>query len=306
MEEDFMQIEELKTFLTLCELKNFTHTAVQLSMSQPTVSLHIKNLEQEFQTTLFQRSSKRLSITPSGEILLERAKQILQIFENVKQQIAEHHETVQGELKIGASYTIGEYILPMILSEVKKKYPHLTLQITIGNTREIVESLKFLQIDVGLIEGTTNEKDLLVTPFMEDELVIVCAQSHPLTNEELVTIPQLQNQDWIIREVGSGTGEYLQHVLNQHAVKVKSLTRISSTQGIKECVINNLGISLLSKNTIRRELQLGVLKELKLDRKPFIRTFSIINSPIIKNRQTVQAFLEQIEKVRNIRANELV
>lgn len=294
-----MQIEELKTFLTVCELKNFTHAAVQLSMSQPTVSLHIKNLEQEFQTTLFQRSSKRLSITPSGEILLERAKQMIQIFENAKQQIAEHHKTVQGELKIGASYTIGEYILPMILSEFKKNYPHLTLQITIGNTREIVESLKFLQVDIGLIEGTTNEKDLIVTPFMEDELVIVSSQSHSLTQKENVTISQLQNQDWIIREVGSGTGEFLQHVLNQNALKVKSLTRISSTQGIKECIINNLGISLLSKNTIRRELQLGVLKEIKLDQKPFTRTFSIINSPIIKNRQTVQAFLDQIEFIQN-------
>ena len=293
-----MQIEELKTFLTLCEVKNFTHTAERLSMSQPTVSLHIKNLEQEFQTTLFQRSSKRLSITPSGEILYERAKQIIQILENAKLQIAAHHDTIQGELKIGASYTIGEYILPMILAELKKHYPHLSLQITIGNTKEIVENVKLFQVDVGLIEGTTYEKDLRITPFMEDELVIVCSSTHPLALQKNIAIGQLQNEDWIIREVGSGTGEYLQHVFNQHALKVRSLTRISSTQGIKESIIHNLGISLLSKNTIRRELQLGVLHEVQLETEPFIRTFSIVNSPIIENRQNVQVFLEQITAVR--------
>jgi len=289
-----MQIEELWTFLTVCELKNFTHTAEKLSMSQPTVSLHIKNLEQEFQTTLLQRSSKKLSITPTGELLYERAKQMLQIFESAKQQIAAHHHTIQGELKIGASYTIGEYILPMILAGLKKHHPHLSLQITIGNTKEIVEHVKLLQVDVGLIEGTTNEKDLRVTPFMEDELVIVSSKMHPLAGQQRITISQLQNEEWIIREVGSGTGEYLQHVFNQHGLKVRSLTTISSTQGIKESVIHNLGIALLSKNTIQRELQLGVLHAFELETKPFIRTFSIVNSPIMEHRQNLQAFLKEI------------
>lgn len=289
-----MQIDELKTFLTLCEIKNFTHTAEKLSMSQPTVSLHIKNLEQEFQTMLFQRSSKKLSITPTGELLYERAKQMMQIFENAKQQIAAHHHTIQGELKIGASYTIGEYILPKILASFKEHHPHLSLQIIIGNTKEIVEHVKLLQVDVGLIEGTTNEKDIHVTPFMEDELVIVCSKLHPLAKHKQITVSQLQNEDWIIRETGSGTGEYLHHVFNQHGLKVRSLTTISSTQGIKESVIHNLGIALLSRNTIQRELQLGVLHEFKLETKPFIRTFSIVNSPIMAHRQNLQAFLEEI------------
>lgn len=289
-----MQIEELKTFLTVCELKNFTHTAEKLSMSQPTVSLHIKNLEHEFQTTLFQRSSKKLSITPTGEILYERAKQMMQIFENAKQQIAAHHHTIQGELKIGASYTIGEYVLPIILASLKERHPHLSLQILIGNTKEIVEHVKLLQVDVGLIEGTTSEKDLHVTPFMEDELVVVCSKKHPLAQHKRVAMSKLQNEDWIIREVGSGTGEYLQHVFNQHGLKVRSLTTISSTQGIKESVVHNLGIALLSKNTIQRELQLGVLHVLQLETEPFIRTFSIVTSPIMAHRQNLQAFLEEI------------
>lgn len=293
-----MNIEELKTFITVCELKNFTHTAEKLCMSQPTVSLHIKNLEHQFQTTLFHRSSKKLSITPTGEMLYKRAKQIIETVENTKQQIAGHHHTIQGELKIGASYTIGEYILPLILAHLKEHHPNLSLQISIGNTKEIVDHIKLLQLDVGLIEGTTKEKDLNITPFMEDELVIVCSKKHPFVQKTQVTISDLQNEDWVIREAGSGTGEYLQHVFNQYSIKVKSLTTISSIQGIKESVIHNIGLSLLSKNTISRELQLGVLHEVKVKADPFVRTFSIVTSSIIEDRKNVQVLLQQIDKLK--------
>lgn len=289
-----MNFEELATFLTLCEVKNFTQTAEKLSMSQPTVSLHIKNLENEFQTKLFHRSSKKQSITPTGEILYERAKQIMQIYERTKQQIAAHHHTIQGELKIGASYTIGEYILPMILAQLKKQHSNLTLQIHIGNTKEIVNYVKLLQVDIGLIEGTTNDKELRVTPFMEDELFIVCSPTHRLARMKSVSISDLQNEEWIIRETGSGTGEYLHHVLNQHGLKVRSLTTISSTQGIKESVIHNLGISLLSKNTIKRELQLDILHKIPLQNEQFIRTFSSVYSPIMEERLNVQALLNEL------------
>ena len=131
-----MNHEALKTFVTLAEVKNFTKTAELLLISQPSVSLHIKNLEQEFQTQLFLRSPKFLKITPTGEILYERAKQIMTIYEQTKQDILEHHNMIKGELKIGASFTIGEYILPSLLMDLQKDYPDLELQVLIGNTRK--------------------------------------------------------------------------------------------------------------------------------------------------------------------------
>ena len=113
-----MHYDTLKTFITLVEVKNFTKTAEILRMSQPSVSLHIKNLETEFNTTLFRRSPKSLKITPTGEILYERAKQMITIYEQTRQDILEHHNSIKGELKIGASFTIGEYILPSLLLEL--------------------------------------------------------------------------------------------------------------------------------------------------------------------------------------------
>lgn len=158
-----MYYDALKTFVTLAEVKNFTKTAEILLMSQPSVSMHIKNLEKEFQTKLFERSPKFLKITPTGEILYDRAKQMIAIYEQTKQDILDHHHSIKGELKIGASFTIGEYILPSLLFDLQADYPELELQAVIGNTEEIVQSVRRYKVDIGLIEGQTNEKIFLST-----------------------------------------------------------------------------------------------------------------------------------------------
>ena len=291
-----MNNEALKTFVTLAEVKNFTKTAELLLMSQPSVSLHIKNLEKEFQTQLFLRSPKFLKITPTGEILYDRAKQIITIYEQTKQDILEHHNIIKGELKIGASFTIGEYILPSLLIDLQKDYPDLELQVIIGNTEEIVQSVRLFQVDIGLIEGQTNEKDLSVHPFLQDELFIISSNDHKLANKNDVTISDLQNQSWITRESGSGTGEYLNHVIRSNGLKVKSLLTISSNQGIKETVINGMGLSLLSRSVIARDVLHKNLSIIKLKDHSFNRTLSYVYSPIMKDKKNVKIFINALNK----------
>lgn len=289
-----MNLEELNTFIKLCEVKNFTKTAEILLMSQPTVSLHIKNLEREFQTQLFQRSSKQLNITPTGELLLEKAKQMLQIYEQTKQAILEHQHTLTGELKIGASFTIGESILPSLLADLRNEYPELELNVIIGNTVEIVQYVKLFQVDIGLIEGKTDEKELLIHPFMKDELVIIAAKNNKLLKSNYVTIADLQNQSWISRENGSGTRENLNHFLRANGLRTKSMLTISSNQGIKETVIQGLGLSLLSKSVIKRDLKLGAIGVVKLKNQPLFRTLSYIYSPIMQDKRNVQIFIQAL------------
>lgn len=291
-----MNYEELKTFIKLCEVKNFTKTAERLNMSQPTVSLHIKNLESEFQTQLFHRIRKQLSLTPTGEILLERAKQMTQLYDQAKQHILDHHEKIQGELKIGATFTIGEYILPAFLSELKSQYPTLNLQITIGNTEEIVHAVKLLQVDIGLIEGSTTEKELTIQPFMKDELVLISHAKHILAQKDSLQIDDLQDQSWVMRESGSGTGDYLRHFLQTNGLRVHSSLHMSSSQSIKEAVIHDLGLSLLSLHTIKRELQLNILKRLTIDYPPFIRTLSYIYAPTTQMSGNINIFIEALKK----------
>ncbi|WP_141432724.1 LysR family transcriptional regulator [Bacillus sp. 03113] len=291
-----MYYDALKTFVTLVEVKNFTKTAEILLLSQPSVSLHIKNLEKEFQTKLFLRSPKFLKITPTGEILYDRAKQMITIYEQTRQDILEHHNSIKGELKIGASFTIGEYLLPSLLIDLQNDYPELELQVVIGNTDEIVQAVRLYQVDIGLIEGQTNEKELSVHSFMQDELFIVSSNHHQLALKDEVTIDDLQNQTWITREIGSGTREYLNHVIRTNGLKVKSFLTISSNQGIKETLINGMGLSLLSHSVIKRDLQQGNLSIIKLKNQSFNRMLSYVYSPIMQNNKNVKTFINSLNK----------
>ncbi|SDL84110.1 LysR family transcriptional regulator [Sediminibacillus halophilus] len=291
-----MQYDALQTFLTAAETKNFTKTAELLHISQPSVSLHIKNLEKEFETELFVRSPKQFHITPTGEMLYYRGKQIIQIYEQTKQEILAHHHAVQGELRIGASFTIGEYILPAVLVDLQKHYPNLQLKITIGNTEEIIGSVRELNVDAGLIEGQTSDQDLIVEPFTEDQLFIVAASSHHLNSLGKVTIDDLQNQIWITREEGSGTRAYLEHVLRSLGIKVKAQHSISSSQGIKEFITEGIGISLLSESVIQRDVIQKDLSIIELKDHSFKRTLSCIYSPIMLQKQNVQTFRAELMK----------
>ncbi|WP_391205852.1 LysR family transcriptional regulator [Psychrobacillus sp. L4] len=286
-----MNYDALKTFVTLAEVKNFTKTATLLHISQPSVSVHIKNLEAEFQTELFIRSPKLLKITPSGEILYERAKQMLSMYEQTQKDILEHQHEIRGKLIIGASFTIGEYILPSLIIELHSLHPSLELEVFIGNTEDIVQSVRLFKVDIGLIEGQTNDKELQVEPFMEDELFIVSSSHHPLALKKSLTINDLQNQKWFMREEGSGTREYLKHVIRSNGLKAESIVTINSNQGIKEMVtLSKEGLSLLSIHTIYKEVKQQDLAILHLNQLAFKRTFSCICAPIMETKRHVLAF----------------
>lgn len=291
-----MQYDALKTFITLVEVNNFTKASEILHISQPSVSLHIKNLEQEFQTTLFIRSPKSVQITPTGEILYKRAKQMMAIAEAAKEDILTYHHEIQGTLVIGASFTIGEYILPPIIASLQQQYPQLELQVIIGNTKEIIQYTKLLQVDIGLIEGQAHDYELIIKPFMQDELFIVSASDHSLTKESTITVADLQQQNWVAREEGSGTRYYLDHLFRANGLQVGSLLTISSNQGVKESVIQGLGLSLLSASVIDRELKNGDIKILPLKEQHFIRTFSYLCSPTMKNKRNVDILIEALLK----------
>ncbi|MGG4264947.1 LysR family transcriptional regulator [Peribacillus simplex] len=302
-----MYYDALKTFVTLVEVKNFTKTAEILLMSQPSVSLHIKKLEEEFQTKLFLRSPKFLKVTLTGEILYDRAKQMITIYEQTREDIQEHDKSIKGELKIGASFTIGEYILPSLLIDLQKDYPELELQVVIGNTEEIVQAVRLYKVDIGLIEGQTNEKELSVHPFMQDELFVVSSNDHELANKDEVAITDLHDQAWVTREVGSGTREYLNHVIRTNGLKIKSILTISSNQGIKETLIKNgVGLALLSQSVIERDVKNKILSIIQLKKESFNRTLSYVYSPIMEDKKNVKTFITELKKKWPMKAKPIV
>jgi LysR family transcriptional regulator, transcriptional activator of the cysJI operon len=288
--------DALRTFIAVVEEQNFTKAGEKLRLSQPSVSLHIKNLEAEFQTKLFDRSPKHLQITPSGQLLYDRAKQIMELYEKTKEDILEYQHQMKGTLKIGASFTIGEYVLPTLMAQFRSLYPHVDFEIIIGNTDQINEMVRLFQVDLGLIEGQTNNEELVIHPFMEDEMVIVAPKDHSLISLPNPSYQHLQGHSWIGREKGSGTREYMDSFLRSHGIRVKNFITISSNQGVKEAVASGLGISLLSSWVVKRAVGLGEIKIVPMGKTTFTRRFSAIHSKRIHLKKIAKAFLTHIKE----------
>ncbi|MHB1651578.1 MAG: LysR family transcriptional regulator [Desulfitobacteriaceae bacterium] len=291
-----MIVESLKVFVTVIKQKSFSRAAEELFLSQPSVSLHIQNLENEFGAKLIHRSPKHLDLTPSGEILYRQAKKILALYAQAKDEINDMRHIVTGTLKIGASFTIGEYILPRFLAEVAAEYPNVNVLVTIANTEEIAQALRQNQLDIGLVEGQVHSADVDIEPFMQDEMLLVLPSNHPLAKLSKVAPQDLQDQVWILRENGSGTRAFSDQLLHDLGITMKRSFVFSSSEGVKEAVINSLGISVLSRLIVRKELVSGELKAVPLtinDKHRCFRQLSILHGKEVSSK-ALEEFLEKL------------
>lgn len=293
-----MIVETLRVFVTVLEQKNFSRAAELLHLSQPGVSLQIMNLENEFGTKLFHRTPKQVRPTRAGEILYERAKKILSLYEEAKQEVDLLQNTVSGSLQIGASFTIGEYVLPRVLAEYALQHPQVELEVKIANTEEITQAVRTGHIDVGLIEGEAEYKDIRIEPFMKDEMVLVMAATHPLAAAEHVSVEELQDQIWILRESGSGTRSFSDRLLQRFGLRVKRSFVFSSSQGVKEAVAAGLGIAVVSRWIVRKEIASGELVMASVDGHRFFRSFSILLGENVTITKALEMFLQKLKHPR--------
>lgn len=289
-----MIVETLNVFITVSELKNFSRAAEVLNLSQPGVSLHIRNLENELGAKLMHRSPKQVKLTEAGEILYKRAKIILALYDEAKQDIFRLHHTVSGSLQVGASFTIGEYILPRLIAEFVDQYPQVEMGVTIGNTEEIVQSVRLNTLDLGLVEGNVSATDLIVTPYMKDEMILIAAADHPLSSLRVVETDLLQNQIWVLRENGSGTREYCEQFIQKESLHIQRTYVFNSSQGVKEAVSAGLGIAMLSRLVVRKELETGEISEITIKGNQLDRDFSLIRHKDHAATMAVDVFVQKL------------
>ncbi|MBT2606327.1 LysR family transcriptional regulator [Bacillus sp. ISL-53] len=289
-------MDPLKVFVTVIEQKNFSRAGDILNLSQPGVSLHIRNLENELGTKLIYRSPKQVQITEPGKILYRHAKQMLNHYETAKREINEFNNVVSGTMKIGASFTIGEYYLPKVLAEFASQYPMVDIQIIISNSNDVIQGIRSNKLDIGLIEGETDYKDIDVMPFMNDEMIVVVPQDHPLSQMDLIEGNMLQNQTWVLREQGSGTRTYSDKLLSSLELNIKKTFIFTSIQGVKEAVMAGLGIALLSRLTVQKELKSNELKTFHLKNERLIRPFSIVKKLDFEASKAMELFLRKVEE----------
>lgn len=288
-------IEEFKTFIAVVDFKNFTKAAEYLNLSQPSVSTHIKNIEIAFGVKLINRSIKQktISITESGYTLYKRAKEIINLLDVTFLDVKTHSNSIKGSIKIGASLTIGEYILPKFLSHFSSKYPDVDIEVIIENTSLISNELKKMKLDIGLIEGLASSTLFKQEYFLEDEMVLVVPYSSDLKDKEL-TLDDLQNKRWIAREEGSGTREYLDLFFTQNKIIPKSIMVLGSNLAVKEAVRNNLGLTITSKHVILEAEARNELTSIKLTN-DFTRSFSYIYPKELTLSKAANIFLEELK-----------
>ncbi|AIG27141.1 LysR family transcriptional regulator [Brevibacillus sp. 7WMA2] len=289
-----MNFDSLRIFVKVVEKQNFSRAAEELNLSQPAVSLHIRNLEEEFDTSFIIRSPKHVRVTRAGELFYQKAKQILYAVDETRLELQALKQEVSGLLSLGASYTIGEYFLPKQLVMYTKEYPKVQTQVKINNTREIIEALIDEKIDVGLIEGSISSSDVDVQVFMEDQLVLLVPNDHSLARKKVATQADLENQVWIFREFGSGTREQSDQIIQELGIQVKRYYEFSSSQAVKEAVMAGLGLSIVSGLIAKREVFLKECKALAISSNSHKRLFSLITKKGRPKSRAAQFFEDMI------------
>lgn len=268
--------EGLKVFLTVAEQGSFTKAAALLHLTQPAVSQHIRSLESDLGAHLIDRNNRMIRLTRAGEIVEEHARQIVQTEDHMRRVVAGLSNDIAGPLHIGASYSIGEYMLPAVLALFCRDNPQVEPTIEIGNTHDIASLVARGQLDVGLVEGTYSPAEVATQTLGEDQMILVANPDHPFLKDEHVTSSQLSTECWILREEGSGTREMSDRILQEQSILPQRTMTFSSTQAIKEAVRAGLGISVLSTSTVQMELELGMLREIQFEGLPITRTLFVV------------------------------
>ena len=272
-----MTLHQLRIFLAVARLRSFTTAAYELHLSQPDVSLHIRELEEEIGLNLFERVGRKIHPTQAGELLKERADRIFAQLRETEQAMAEIKGLVRGSLLIGASTTPGMYLLPQALSNFRRRFPGINVQMKIANTEEIERSVRGMEVDIGFTGGVlTPSKELKVETYIEDELVLILPPKHPFAKKKKILVSDLNEATFILREPGSATRQVFEQALRGHQTRIKIGMELGSTEAIKQAVAEGVGISVVSKYAVARETKLGLLSMSRIHGLPFFRPLFIV------------------------------
>ncbi|GAA3410446.1 LysR family transcriptional regulator [Paenibacillus hodogayensis] len=268
--------QALLVFITVADKQSFTRAAEELHMTQPAVSQYVQTLERTYGTRLLERGGKRVRLNKAGEIIYHHAKEIVGLYARMSDLVDDLMNQASGTLAIGASYTFGEYVLPGVIARLQAKFPLIRPEIAIGNTRQISEGVAAGDLEIGVVEGEFRHEKLHVEPFADDQMYIAAFADHRLAAKERVRFAELTEEPWIVRESGSGTREATEAMFDRFGRKPRRLMEFGSTQLIKESVEAGLGITLLSRWAIRKEIALGSMVVLDVEGLPVSRRFSVV------------------------------
>lgn len=286
----------LKVFHTVASRLSFTKASEELHISQPAVTKHIKEIENQLGTKLFDRKGTSIQLTQGGKILYEYAEKIRNIYRDLEFEISQINQQHKGKLIIGASTTVAQYILPEILAKFNTYYKDIKIELLTGNTEAISALLKEEKIDLGIIEGESQSSYFNYKTFKPDEIVLTAKADHTLAHKTL-HLKDLYDIDLIFREQGSGTLEYIQNRLKEKEVNInelKTVIQLGSSESIKNYLLHSECMAFLSISTILNELKNNVLTVIDIKNFSIERNFHFI-LPKGEQSELIELFLRFID-----------
>ncbi|PWI33482.1 LysR family transcriptional regulator [Vibrio albus] len=258
-----ISLKQLKVFVSIAQEKTITGAADKLFLSKAAVSMALSELEKQLGHKLFDRSNNRLMINEQGKRLLPVADEMLSRSHTIEKMF-DQEGPVSGRLRIGSSDTVGIQVTPFLLQDFREHSGHTEQSMFISNTAEICRKLSEFELDIGLVEGQIRQNDLMMLPWLQDEMVIACPPEHPLTQLEHLTFADLEHSEWILREQGSGTRDFFLNHVASHLRDWHQVLELNKTEAILNCVAAGIGVTCISDYAIAHAVKDGRVAALSL------------------------------------------
>ena len=294
-----MTLRHLNIFIGVCELLNMTKTAEKLNMTQPAVSQAVAELEDFYSVKLFERLGKKIYLTSAGEKLLNYAIHSVNFSKEMQEKMKEFSSSFS--VRIGASITVGSCVLIPLLQELNKRYSDNRVFSMVDNTTKLEKMLLEDKIDIALVEGIVKSEYLTIEEFMEDELVLVVAAQHMFAKLDYVDKEILAQEKFFLREQGSGTRDLFEKVMAENEASWTLAGEFNNSEAIKQAVYKGLGVTVISRRAVCKELKEGLLKIVDISQFDFKRKFKIVyhkNKFLSEALQEIILIAEKIEKLK--------
>ena len=297
-------LQQLRILKAIATEKNFTKAASILYISQPSLSKQIKSLEKNLDTILINRERNNISLTESGKVFLRYSDRILILCEESCRALIDLKNGDRGNLRVGASQTIGTYLMPRILTIFAQNYPQIDLKVQVNSTRIIATSIIKRKIDVAIVGGEISEelkKNLTIKPFVSDKLCLIIARSHPFAIKKVITKEDLYYFDFITLHSNSTIKKFIDKTLLQNQIQtneLRTILELNSIEGIKTAVSLGLGVAFVSLSSIEKEIKLKQIKVLEIENLNINRQLSIISNPECYKSKAFEFFYTELKRLK--------
>lgn len=258
---------------------SFTKASQELFISQPAISKHVQELEKEYNVRLFERLGNKIQLTKAGQLLLDHANKILKNYQKLNYDMNALQQNTTGELRIGASTTISQYVVPEMIAAFHRQFPDVRISMLSGNSREIEDALSSDIIDIGMVEGVIRQPQLKYTSFMDDELVAIVRSDNTQLTKESISLAELKSIPIVIREFGSGTLDVIQQALKRQGISLSDLDiemNFGTTEGIKHYVEKSDALGIVSIRSVNKEIYSNIFRIVEIDGMSINRKLSLV------------------------------